>query len=179
MPRRLSKRNSCEMQISVSGNGTAPAVLLRCRVKTIWSPASETSAALIHSLHFTFIFHRADHHARPWHHRQDFCPGLIPTRWEMSFPCSPSCFLCNFDQALMWLGSDPDMTGPGTQKKRVCVSACLHTQCVGTCVCVCVGGGERGGEEAPAETPDLTSKPEEERNYSEGVFPLLLPLPCG
>lgn len=47
------------------------------------------------------------------------------------------------------------------------------------CVCVCVGGGERGGEEAPAETPDLTSKPEEERNYSEGVFPLLLPLPCG
>lgn len=60
------------------------------------------------------------------------------------------------------------MTGPGTQKKRACER-----------VSVCVGGGVRGGEEAPVETPDLTSKPEEERNYSEGVFPLLLPLPCG
>lgn len=34
----------------------------------------------------------------------------------MRLSCSPSC-CCNFDQALMWLGSDPDMTGPATWKR--------------------------------------------------------------
>lgn len=44
----------------------------------------------------------------------DVAGSLIPTLWEMRFSCSPSC---NFDQALMWLGSDPDMTGTGTCKR--------------------------------------------------------------
>lgn len=43
----------------------------------------------------------------------DVTGALIPTLWEMRFSCSPSCS-CNFDQVLMWLDSDPDMTGPGT-----------------------------------------------------------------
>lgn len=77
----------------------------------------------------------------------DVAGSLIPTLWEMRFFCSPSCS-CNFDQALMWLGSDPYMIGPGT---------CKRSPWRG-------GGG----------TTDQTSKPGEERNYSEGVFPLLL-----
>lgn len=46
----------------------------------------------------------------------DVARSLIPTLWEMRLSCSPSCS-CNFDQALMWLGSDPDMTGPATWKR--------------------------------------------------------------
>lgn len=82
-------------------------------------------------------------------HSWDVARSLIPTLWEMRLSCSPSCS-CNFDQALMWLGSDPDMTGLATWKRS------------------------SEGEGGVVERLDLTSKPREERNYSEGVFPLLL-----
>lgn len=77
----------------------------------------------------------------------DAAGSLIPTLWEMRFSCSSFCY-CNFDQALMWLGTDPDMAGPGTCKRSP--------------------ERRRRGES------DLTSKLGEERNYSDGVFPLLL-----
>lgn len=54
--------------------------------------------------------------AARWRWSWDVAGSLIPTLWEMRFSCSPSCS-CNFDQALMWLVSDPDMTGPGTCKR--------------------------------------------------------------
>lgn len=49
-------------------------------------------------------------------HSWDVAGSLIPTTWEMRLSCSPSCS-CNFDQVLMWLGSDPDMTGLATWKR--------------------------------------------------------------
>lgn len=49
-------------------------------------------------------------------HSWDVARSLIPKLWEMRLSCSPSCS-CNFDQALMWLGSDPDMTGLATWKR--------------------------------------------------------------
>lgn len=86
-------------------------------------------------------------------HSWDVARSLIPTLGEIRLSCSPSCS-CNFDQALMWLGSDPDMTGLATWKRS--------------------SEGRWGGGRGGVERLDLTSKPREERNYSEGVFPLLL-----
>lgn len=83
-------------------------------------------------------------------HSWDVARSLIPTLGEIRLSCSPSCS-CNFDQALMWLGSDPDMTGLATWKRS-----------------------SEGRWGVVVERLDLTSKPREERNYSEGVFRLLL-----
>lgn len=83
-------------------------------------------------------------------HSWDVARSLIPTLGEIRLSCSPSCS-CNFDQALMWLGSDPDMTGLATWKRS-----------------------SEGRWGVVVERLDLTSKPREERNYSEGVFLLLL-----
>lgn len=49
-------------------------------------------------------------------HSWDVARSLIPTLGGIRLSCSPSCS-CNFDQALMWLGSDPDMTGLATCKR--------------------------------------------------------------
>lgn len=49
-------------------------------------------------------------------HSWDVARSIIPTLGEIRLSCSPSCS-CNFDQALMWLGSDPDMTGLTTWKR--------------------------------------------------------------
>lgn len=48
----------------------------------------------------------------------DVARSLIPTLWEMRLSCTPSCSR-NFDQILMCLGSDPDMTGPATWKRSL------------------------------------------------------------
>lgn len=172
--------------------GTATPTVSPCwKVKIIWSPTSETSPAVIYSLYFILYFIRPIIYLGLAHGAW-ICPlysvfqitpgsaaclpptaqlkpsvglvahGLVPMilrcclrfnprhceKWGSlaSPPCS-----CNFDQALMWLGSDPDMTGPATCKRSV----------------------ERRGEGA-GRAYDMTSKPGEERNYSEGVFSLLL-----
>ena len=136
---------------------TSPTVSPCWKVKIIWSPTSETSAAVIYSLYFILYFIQPIIYLGPGARSPDlpsvFClpdynpvqqpvrrpplswsplwglwdvarcrwswdvaGSLIPTLWEMRFSCSPSCS-CNFDQALMWLGSDPDMTGTGTGKR--------------------------------------------------------------
>lgn len=172
--------------------GTSTPTVSPCwKLKIIWSPTSETSTGVIYSLYFILYFIQliiylclahgagiyslysvfqittrfsslsAAHHSAEalrgtcgtWHRCRwswDVAGGLIPALWEMRFFFSPSCSY-NFDQVLMWLDSDPDMTGPGT---------CIRREW---------RWGWRGGR-----VSDLTRNPGEERNYSEGVFPMLL-----
>lgn len=142
----------------MSLGSTTPTVSPCWKVKIIWSPTSETFAAVIYSLYFILYFIQPIIYLCPGTWRQDLPSGsvfqittgsaarppptiqlkpyvdpvgrslvrwswdvagsLIPTLWEMRFSCSPSCS-CNFDQALMWLVSDPDMTSPGTCKESL------------------------------------------------------------
>lgn len=88
--------------------------------------------------------------------RHNFAAGFNPRSLRNELP---PLSLCNFDQALMWLGSDPDVTRAQECKRN--------------------GRVQRRKRRAERLVIWPEKPPEEERNYSEGVFSLLLPLPCG